>query len=191
MVTTAANIYEELNSALHSFILGRVGNHEVAEDILQDVYLRIHSRIDTLRDEEKVRSWVYQIARNAIHDHHRSARPSSELRDVPYTPDDPAENEVAAGLATSVRSFLNCLPPDYRVALVLTEYEDLTRVELAERLGLSISGAKSRVQRARVRLKALLLACCHFELDRFGGVINYQPRAECCATCDEDAGCRP
>ena len=53
---------------------------------------------------------------------------------------------------------------------------------LAERLGLSLSGAKSRVQRAREKLKQQLLECCHFELDRRGHIIDYQPRCQCCET---------
>jgi RNA polymerase sigma-70 factor (ECF subfamily) len=72
--------------------------------------------------------------------------------------------------------------------LVLTEYQGLTQKELGERLGLSFSGAKSRVQRAREKLKQQLLACCHFELDRRGHVINYQPKCQCCSsgTCGVD-----
>ena len=68
---------------------------------------------------------------------------------------------------------LEGLPPDHWEALYLTEYEGLTQKELAERLGIGLSGAKSRVQRARARLKAMLLDCCHFELDRRGRVTNY------------------
>ena len=59
--------------------------------------------------------------------------------------------------------------------------QGLSQKDLAIRLGLSFSGAKSRVQRARGKLKQLLLDCCHFELDRFGRVIDYQPRCGCCA----------
>ena len=65
-------------------------------------------------------------------------------------------------------------------ALVLTEFEGLTQVEMAEELGLSVSGAKSRVQRARAMLRDDLLECCHFEFDRLGHVIDYEPRPRCC-----------
>jgi RNA polymerase sigma-70 factor (ECF subfamily) len=81
------------------------------------------------------------------------------------------------------------LPEQDRQALILTEYQGLTQKEFGERLGLSFSGAKSRVQRAREKLKQQLLACCHFELDRRGHVVNYQPRCQCCSsgTCDSNA----
>ncbi len=82
------------------------------------------------------------------------------------------------------------LPDDYREALLFTEYEGLTQKELAERLGVSYSGAKSRVQRAREKLKTMLLACCHFEFDRLGKVIDYQPRCACCRNQECSADCR-
>jgi RNA polymerase sigma-70 factor, ECF subfamily len=80
------------------------------------------------------------------------------------------------------------LPDQDRQALILTEYQGLTQKEFGERQGLSFSGAKSRVQRAREKLKQELLACCHFELDRRGHILDYQPRCDCCeqtACCDD------
>ena len=68
----------------------------------------------------------------------------------------------------------------YSEALLLTDYEGLSQRELATRLGLSFSSAKSRVQRAREMLRQLLLDCCHFEFDRLGRVVDYQPRCDCC-----------
>jgi len=88
---------------------------------------------------------------------------------------------------------MNSLPELDRQALILTEYRGLTQKELGERLGLSFSGAKSRVQRAREKLKQMLLACCHFELDRQGHIINYQSRCQCCSSgnCSADETPRP
>lgn len=181
MAVTVEQVWSEFDSGLRSFILGQVRDPACAEDILQDVYLKIHARIDSLEDEEKVRSWVYQVARNAVADHYRSLRSTAELGELAYTPDDPGEQEVAVALSASVRHMLDYLPPEYREALILTEYQGLTQAQLAERLGISLPGAKSRVQRARRRLRALLLACCHFELDRSGRVINFEPRQDCCS----------
>ena len=76
------------------------------------------------------------------------------------------------------------LPVKHREALKLTEYEGMTQKELAAKLGISISGAKSRVQRARAMLKDALMQCCHFELDRYGTVIDYHPRT--CSSCSPE-----
>jgi RNA polymerase sigma-70 factor (ECF subfamily) len=72
------------------------------------------------------------------------------------------------------------LKPAYRDALLLTEWEGLTQFEMGKRLGLSPSGAKSRVQRARDQLKNLLLDCCRFELDHRGNIIEMTPRKNKC-----------
>lgn len=174
-------VYERFDLGLRNFISARVGDPDAAEDVLQDVYLKIHSRIDTLEDEEKVGAWVYRVARNAVTDHYRAKRPSSELGDVSDEPThDFEQRELDERLGRTVANMLDGLPPDHREALYLTEYEGLTQKQLAERLGISLSGAKSRVQRARTRLKTLLLSCCHFELDALGRVIDYGPRHQCC-----------
>jgi RNA polymerase sigma-70 factor (ECF subfamily) len=79
------------------------------------------------------------------------------------------------------------LPPIYREALELTEYDGLSQVELARRLGLSVSAAKSRVQRARALVRATVDRCCHFEVDRYGTVLGYTPRPHRCS-CDGPCG---
>ena len=72
------------------------------------------------------------------------------------------------------------LPAIYRDALQLTDLDGLTQAEAATRVGLSTSGMKARVQRARSQLKALFVLCCEIELDRRGGIIDYQPHNDTC-----------
>lgn len=181
MPATVESVWKEFDVGLRGFVARRVTDEHAAEDVLQDVYLKIHSRIDTLHNEESLRGWVYEVARNAVTDYYRGRKATAELPELPYTPADPIEARAAEALLASVRGMIECLSPADREALLLTEYEGLTQRELAERLGISVPGAKSRVQRARARLKALLLACCHFELDRAGRVMNYYSRdRECC-----------
>jgi len=105
-------------------------------------------------------------------------RPTAALPEGLPVPEE--ADEVARELLPTVSALLNALPPEAREALVLTEYRGLSQRELAEQLGLSFSGAKSRVQRARGKLRELLLACCQVQLDRQGGIVAYQPRGACC-----------
>lgn len=182
MVPTTERVWEEFNVGLKHFILKRVPDEPSAEDILQDVFLKIHVHIDTLREEDKLQSWIYQIARNAIYDYYRVHKATSELPEMPSVPEEPSD-DVIKELIPSVKEMVDSLPADYRQALILTEYEGLTQRELAEKLGLSLSGAKSRVQRAREKLKSMLLNCCHFEFDRQGRIIDYEPNCDCCSHC--------
>jgi RNA polymerase sigma-70 factor, ECF subfamily len=179
-------IWETFHQALGRFIRSRVDDAATADDLLQDVYVKIHTHLCTLRDETNVQAWVYQVARNTVHDYYRRRRPvlldDEVLARIPDEGDEP-ENIVEI-LASGVREMLNCLPDEYREALILTEYEGMTQKELAAHLGISLSGAKSRVQRARQKLRESYMACCHFQFDRLGKVIDYSPQCDCaCNNC--------
>jgi len=182
--------WERFHAPILQFIRRRVVDEETAEDLLQDVFLKIHQQIETLKDMRKLESWVYQIARHTIIDYYRSQRPTIPLEasEVLLLPDKLPDDDIVSELFPSVRAMVNSLPMSDRQALILTEYQGLTQKEFGERLGISFSGAKSRVQRAREKLKQQLLACCHFELDRRGHILNYQSRCQCCmqdSTCSE------
>jgi RNA polymerase sigma-70 factor (ECF subfamily) len=191
MVTTTEQAWEAFHAPLHQFIRRRVADEATAEDLLQDVFLKIHQHGNSLKDARRLESWIYQTTRNLIIDHYRSRHQSMTSLDaleVLELPDDLPDDDIVSELLPCIRAMVLALPSQDRQALVLTEYQGLTQKELGERLGLSFSGAKSRVQRAREKLKQELLACCHFELDRRGHILDYQPRCACCeqsACCDD------
>ena len=85
-------------------------------------------------------------------------------------------NEETSKLAECIVPFVNKLPPKYKEALTLTEFENYSQNELAEHLGISYSGAKSRVQRAKVKLKKLFEDCCNISYDKYGNIIEYHSR---------------
>jgi len=183
MSLNTEHIWEAFHIPLYGFIRKRVSDEMVAEDLLQEVFLKIHQHGDELHDVKKLEGWIYQITRNTIIDFYRSARSTSSL-DVPEVLDLPEElpdDDIVSELLPCVRALVNSLPEQDRQAIVLTEYQGLTQKEFGERVGVSLSGAKSRVQRAREKIKQQLLACCHFELDRRGHVINYHSRWQDCS----------
>src|SRR3982751_6555522 len=168
MSIASEQLWEIFSAPIQQFILRRVPDPHSAEDILQDVFLKIHTRIDTLHQQDRVAAWIYQIARNAISDYYRTQRLMSDIPDTLAAPNDMAEDHVVRELLPCVAAMVNELPDSYHEALRLTEYEGLSQKELSERLGISFSGAKSRVQRARAKLKDQLLDCCYFQFDHAG-----------------------
>jgi RNA polymerase sigma-70 factor (ECF subfamily) len=189
MTTVASEqLWETFSGPLHQFIQRRIPDPHSAEDILQDVFLKIHTRIDTLRTPDRLTSWIYQITRNAIADYYRAQRPTAELAETLPMADGVVDDDVVQELRPCVAAMVAALPEAYREALRLTEYQGLSQKELSERLGISFSGAKSRVQRARAKLKEQLLDCCHFQFDRVGRIIDYQSRRACCAS-EEHSAC--
>jgi RNA polymerase sigma-70 factor (ECF subfamily) len=174
------HIWEQYCCRLLAFICGRVASEAEAEDILQEVFIRVHGHLCCLPDAPKMEIWIYQITRNLIIDHYRRHKELVEIPEsLPAEVDFP-EDDREAELALSLRETIESLPNTYREALSLAEYEGFSQKELASRLGISLSGAKSRVQRAREKLRDQLLACCHFELDRRGRIIDYYQICCCC-----------
>ena len=172
-------------SKLRGYIRSRVADHAAAEDILHDVFLKAHARAAQLQSIDNLAGWLFMITRNAVIDHYRTVRPHEEFPEhLPAAEDDPAD-ETSEAMRNAFRRMVFELPEPYREALVLTEFEGLTQKALAGRLGISISGAKSRVQRGREKLKATLLECCQLEFDRRGNVLDCVPRnsnCECSST---------
>lgn len=176
-------LWDRYRDRLLGFIRSKLSSPEEAEDILQEVFLRVHTGLCCLQEWPAMERWIYRVTRNLIIDHYRGRRMGEELGEELESPYGLPEldEDPAARLAFSLRETVDELPEPYREALILTEYEGMSQAELARRAGVSLSAAKSRVQRAREKLKALLLECCHFELDRLGGIIDYEGR---CASCD-------
>ena len=177
---TVEAIWTAFSEPLLRFIRRRVADPAAAEDLLQDVFVAIQSRRADLRDRERIAGWVFRIARNRLIDHYRAQRPLAPLSpDLPAeAPDEP---DAAAALGPCLAAMVRDLPPDYRSAIELTSYAGVSQQALGERLGISPSGARARVQRARAQLKARLLACCELFFDPAGRLVDYQPRPSSCA----------
>lgn len=182
---SVAELWQEYHDSLLLFIRSRVKDEELAADILQDVFVKILQKLDTLHETEKVRSWLFQIARNAIIDHVRKnkIRAYEEITHLHFEQGE-EDDEAMRHMESCIRPMINSLPPTYRDALLLSEIEGLSQKALAERLGISYSGAKSRVQRGRIMLRKTLLDCCTFELDRYGKVLDYTPNPQ--PPCSDD-----
>jgi RNA polymerase sigma-70 factor, ECF subfamily len=175
-------LWEKYHAALRRFIRRRVREDSVADDILQDVFVKIHSGMAALRDRNRIQGWLYRIARNTIVDHYRRLRPMEELPESVSIPDRD-ERRALRELAGCVRPLIARLPEADRQALILSELQGLTQKQVGEKLGLSLSGAKSRVQRGRAKLKKLILQCCHMEFDHRGEIAGYNRKKDGCGVC--------
>ena len=169
-----ANVWETFGERLFRFIQQRVKNKADAEDILHDVFLKIHDKIHSLNDQTRLQSWLYQVTRNGIVDHFRKKQTSGEA-EIPELVDiDENPDETHQLMAGCLHPFIDQLPDKYREALTLTELGGLSQKAMAEQLGISHSGAKSRVQRARKQLRKDLEDCCKFEVDQYGTISEFK-----------------
>lgn len=169
-----------MEQQLFHFINQKVRDSESSRDILQDVFLKIHNGIDSLHDESKLTPWIFQTARNVVMDYFRV---SGKQRLTENTEIQLSEGPVNEGFNEALEDMIHMmdkLPAEYCEALCETELRGTPQKVYALQAGISYSGAKSRVQRARKMLKDLLLECCHYEFDKYGTVVSVEPFCCCC-----------
>lgn len=177
-MTTDA-VWAAFSSRLRGFIAKRVRGEADIDDVLQEVFAKVHAGLPGLRDGVKLEAWLFGVARRAVVDHVRGRK-----RRAAGLPERGApESDVAAEVASWLAPMMSALPEEDREALRLADLEGMDRKALAARLGMSVTGAKSRVQRARARLKGALLECCHLEMDRLGRPVDYVKKRGDCGAC--------
>lgn len=182
MHTEIFEAWKTIQRELKIFVFRKVHDKATAEDIIQDVFLKIQTRAHQLNDIKKAPSWIYQITRNTITDYFRSQSKVSDLAELDWESSSSDFNEC---VAYYLKRLLTTLPDKYREALEMVEIQDLTQQELAGRLHISPSGARSRVQRARKMLKERISQYFRIETDAYGNVVvceNYIP-CECQKNC--------
>jgi len=179
--------WDEMFERLRSFIAARVGDDDVAADIAQDVLVRSIA-VGALQRVDNPMAWLYRSARNAVIDHYRTRHihdplvQAADLWPEPAAADD-WPNEATRDLAGCLQPLVAQLPEIYREALDRIDLAGQTHQVAAAEVGISTSGMKSRVQRARRQLKELLTNCCAVQVDRLGAVASYHPNTGTC-------GCR-
>jgi RNA polymerase sigma-70 factor (ECF subfamily) len=176
----AEQLYCRYRSQLLGFIQQHVGDRDLAQDILHDVFVKIIGRHESLREPGKITAWLYQVTRNAIIDRLRSSRLHEELpQEIAGNEDGPSAEIRLAGF---LRPMIDTLPQIYRDAVTLSDLEGVPLKQIAGREGITVSATKSRVQRGRRLLETMLHDCCTFEISRRGDITDFWPKAH--------SGCR-
>lgn len=187
MNNSTESIWQAFSDQLKAYIVKRMADSSIADDILQEIFIKIHESIHSIKDETKICAWVFQIARNTINDYYRKHKTklsevqilsNTELNAIDET-DSKLEDNPTEHLASGLQDMINSLPEKYAQALNMVEIQGLSQIQLSQKLNISVSGAKSRVQRGRQMLKDSLMNCCHYEFDKYGTIISYHP-IKCC-----------
>lgn len=175
-----ADLWQMHHARLRSYIAKCVRVRDAVDDILQEVFLKVNAGLHTVKSQGAISAWLYRVAANSIADHYRSQKPWEEIPGDDELASPEAERDYVAELATCLHPLIADLPETYRSALLLSEIEGLPQKEVAHRLGISLSGAKSRVQRGREKLRQRVLDCCHIETGR-SGITGYERRDKNCS----------
>ena len=174
----ARGAWKDIERHLRPYLARRVASPADVDDLLQDIFVRMHQNLASLQDEERFGGWVYRIARSALVDRvrQRARRPVVEWSDDLAVSDEPDSDELQSDLAECVALFVGRLPSPYRESITLTELQGLSQREAGEMLGVSLSGMKSRVVRGRAMIREMFRECCEISLDCRGRVVECEAR---------------
>jgi RNA polymerase sigma-70 factor, ECF subfamily len=187
MIMSTVEIWKNYRLQLFNYIKRHVHDPHMAKDILQDVFVKAETRKDEVRNIASMGGWMFSITRNAIADHYRKHTKEKRVIDALGNVECAADPAYNACVAQCLNQLVFTLPQPYQDALIKTEIEGVSQTQLAEHLGISHSGAKSRVQRARRMLKDKLMELYTIKTDSYGNVIVCEDKAPC--KCQPDIFC--
>ena len=176
-------ITEQFRAEIFAYIKSKVSDPAIAEDVTQETLIKVGRALAKGTMPEHFRGWLYQIARNTIIDFLVESRRFVPLEDSTLNREasnseasDPDDGEFRKNLFSYTLNVIDTFPVEDREALVLTEIDGLSREELAAELKISLTAAKSRVHRARAKLRKAIEKCCRLVTDPYGRVIDWQNR---------------
>jgi RNA polymerase sigma-70 factor (ECF subfamily) len=176
MNTSETLIWIHTQDKLKSFIFKHTKDREITEDIAQDVFLKVHSKIGQLKESDKLVAWIFQITRHTITDYFRNKAKTLTAHDIDWESENVSLNDC---VSSCLSDMMATLPDKYREALELTELKNFSQVQLAKTLNISYSGAKSRVQRARQILKEKMDERYRIKMDSYGNVTVCENKIPC------------
>ena len=174
-------IWNTFSDSLKRFIISKVHSTEVADDLLQEVFIKIHLNIDSLKKQESIKSWVFTITNNVVMDYFKKlGKPLSFTSEISSFEDEITDEHSAKDC---ILPLIKNLTTTYRDALLLSEIKGLKQAEIAKLLNISLSGAKSRIQRGRNLLKQGFMDCCDYKLNESGYLTGEHKNKKDCKIC--------
>ena len=159
---------------LRGWLRHRLPNPTEADDVLQDLFLKALRTGDNFCTLHNARAWLFEVARNTLADRLRVARHTVELPDDLMAPTD--EPDTVDTLTACLPRVLSELSAPDREAITLCDLQGMGQAEFAQAKGLTLSAAKSRIQRARQRLRERMTLACQVQINESGQVSDFVPR---------------
>ena len=189
-----APVFLEYEEKLKSFIRKRVADEDDRKDLLQQVLLKLYRHCEKLPEVKNMQAWLYQVTRNTLTDYFKEGMRFTNNLQAEGTPDcgcgkvgaprmvqhtEVPDEEIKKEFLEYLRPMISLLPEKYGQPLIMSDLEGIPQQEIANRLGMSLSGAKSRVQRAREKLRELMMQCFILEFSKNGGILNFEVKDNC------------
>jgi RNA polymerase sigma-70 factor (ECF subfamily) len=188
-VVCTHNVWDEFSEQIRNYLLKKVKQKDDADDLLQDIFIKIHGNIEQLNDEKKLAPWIYQIVRNSLTDYYRKNRLETSELDEESTASangETADDIYSACVSGCLKVFIDRLPEKYREPLILSDIKELKQKDIAREMNLSYSGLKSRVQRGREMIKEMFVECTCYKHDPDGQIVPGSFDSENCEICNPE-----
>jgi len=171
------DIWLQSKDRLNAYVLSRFRNQAIAEDVVQDVLLKMHNACCSGKEINNLNSWLYQITHNASID--TLKKENKQVQDVFKELETKDDSSVWTEIGNCLDPLIDLLPIKYGIPLRLSDIQGIPQKEIAKQLNLGLSATKSRIQRARQLLRAQLVECCHMEYNKHGVPTNITLKTEC------------
>lgn|SRR5690606_25023155 len=174
-------VWDLYTQDIKHFILSKVKDAIVADDLLQETFIKVHVKLDTLKDDRKLKPWVFSIARYTVMDYFRQNNLSYPIEEndiiEEHTNSDHTREDCLHGIIKS-------LPKKYRDPLILADIQGLKQAQISEQLDLPLSTVKSQIQRARKLVAQGFVECCNFKINNDGYLVGELQEKENCKICN-------
>jgi len=165
------DIYHNYFERVKKFIFALVKDEWVADDLIQETFIKVQKNLNQLKEETKLSSWIFRIAYNLCQDHYRKIYQSSKREHIPteesqFLTEPLFQKEFEQHqMGECVQDKIRLLPESYQTVLVLFDMMEFSHQEIAEIIDISVENVKVRLHRARRKLKTILEEECTFEVD--------------------------
>ena len=177
---TTQEVWTQYSDDVKRFIISKVKDPIAADDILQDSFIKIHTKLHTLKDLNKLKSWIFSIARNSIMDYFKASKMTFEIANFE------SETQILEDVHTEkdcLRGILHGLPKKYRDPLFLSDIKGTKQTEVAAQLKQNLPTTKSQIQRARKLIAQGFMDCCGFVMNDKGELVGEIQEKEDCKIC--------
>lgn len=177
MVMDTKHIWKLHADDIKYFIFSKVKDEVVTDDLLQETFIKVHTKLNTLKDVEKLKSWLFSIARYTVLDYFRSKQLVYETTDEDFIFE---EQKLEHTEADCLPGIIKSLPKKYRDPLFLSDIKGLKQTQIAEQLHLALPTVKSQIQRGRKMIAQGFVDCCDFVVNDKGFLVGeVKDKADC------------
>ena len=180
---TTKQIWETYHKDLYQFIISKVKDTTIADDILQETFIKIHVKLSSLQDKSKLRSWIFAIARNTIYDYFRISGNTVEIDEIDAVSDEDLDKKTDHTAHDCLLGIMLNMPKKYREPLFLYDIKGIKQNEISEQLQLPLATVKSQIQRARKKVAQGFMDCCGFVMNNEGYLVGEVKPIEDCKIC--------